>query len=228
MPNWCNNYLTIEGNDETLREILEFVKSEETAFDFEKIIPMPDYIYRGVISPEAEKIYGKNNWYDWSIENWGTRWNSEDAEVDANEILFLTAWSSCDPVIAALAKMYPTMRIVYTFYEPGMCFCGQRVYENGKITFSFDGDYCENPYWEDDEEANEYILSDSMFPIEEFGLRTVITDKEEYSNCITGKLYFRDYGNNKIRIMADGNFVARRDYVFRLGKMVESDLLLAS
>ena len=104
------------------------------------------------------------------------------------------------------------------------------IIENGKVIFSFDGDYCENPFWEedDDEEANEYILSDSMFPIEEFGLRTVITDKEEYGNCITGKLYFRDYGNNKIRIMADGKFVARRDYVFQNGTMVESDLLLAS
>ena len=190
---------------------------------------MPDYIYRGTIGTKEMEIYGENNWYDWSIENWGTKWNSEDAEVDGNEILFLTAWSPCDPVIAALAKMYPTMRFTHTFYETGMCFCGKRVYENGKIVFSYDGDYYENPFWEDDdEEANEYILSDSMFPIEEFGLRTVITDKEEYGNYITGKLYFRDYGNNKIHMMADGNFVARRDYVFQNGTMVESELLLAS
>ena len=229
MPNWCNNYLTIEGNDETLREIHKFVKSEKTAFDFEKIIPMPDYIYRGTIGTKEMEIYGENNWYDWSIENWGTKWNSEDVEIDGDDIRFLTAWSPCVPVVAALAEMFPTMRFVHAFYEEGIGFCGQRVYENGKIIFSFDGDYCENPFWEeDDDEAKEYILFDSMFPVEEFGLRTVITDKEEYGNCITGKLYFRDYGNNKIHMMADGNFVARRDYVFQNGTMVESDLLLAS
>ena len=229
MANVCWNYLTIEGNDETLREILEFAKSKETAFDFEKIIPMPDYIYRGAIGPEAEKIYGKNNWYDWSIENWGTKWNSEDVEIDGDDIRFITAWSPCIPVIATLAKMFPTMRFTHEFYETGLSFCGQRVYENGKMIFSFDGDYHENPLWEEnDEEANEYNLSDSMFPIEEFGFRTVIVDKEENDNCITGKLYFRAYDNSKILVMADGKFAAQRDYVFDDSSMVKSDLPLAS
>ena len=62
----CWNYLTIEGNKATIRRIYEFVKSEESVFDFEKIIPMPEDIYRGSIGAKEKDLYGENNWYDWS------------------------------------------------------------------------------------------------------------------------------------------------------------------
>ena len=214
MPNYCNNYLSIEGNYTTRKKILDFVKSDETAFDFEKIVPMPDYIYRGAVGAKEKELYGENNWYDWSIKNWGTKWNSEDAEIDGNEILFLTAWSPCEPVIAALAKMYPTMRFVYTFYETGMCFCGKRVYENGKIVFYYDGDYSVN--YECEDEECEYALTDSMFPIKESGFT------EE------GRLHFREYMNNRIYQMTDGFFVATEDYASRFIGEQETPALQAA
>ena len=107
MPNYCDNYLTIEGNPDTRNKILTLLKSDESCFDFEKVIPMPENIYRGGVGAEEKEIYGENNWYDWSIKNWGTKWNSVDAEVHYNEIYFQTAWSPCDPVIAALAEKFP-------------------------------------------------------------------------------------------------------------------------
>ena len=151
MPNYCNNCLMIDGNPNTHKEILMLMKSEYSPFDFEKILPMPDYIYCGNVGAEEREIYGKNNWYDWSIENWGTKWNSLDAEVHSNEIYFQTAWSPCIPVIAALSKKFPTMYFTYTFYEPGIGFCGKRVYKNGELIFSYDGDYAENYDCEDEE-----------------------------------------------------------------------------
>lgn len=49
------------------------------------------------------KNYGYSQWYDWRIENWGTKWNVEDeVEViynkatDEYDISFYTAW--CVPV----------------------------------------------------------------------------------------------------------------------------------
>ena len=71
MPNYCSNYLKIEGTENAVKELLQLVKSDESIFDFEKIIPMPDYIYRGPLGPEEEKIYSENNWYNWSCDNWG-------------------------------------------------------------------------------------------------------------------------------------------------------------
>ena len=87
MPNDCYNSLTIEANPETIKKILSFVKSDESAFDFNKIIPMPDYIYDGNVGTKEKEIYGKYNWYDWSRENWGTKWNAYDIETAAEELM---------------------------------------------------------------------------------------------------------------------------------------------
>ena len=145
MPNWCKNILFIEGPYDSLAKIRDLVRGKETAFDFEKIVPMPDYIFRGDVGPKEKEIYGKNNWYDWSWKNWGTKWNSEAARYaltnDCLGYVFYTAWSSCEPVIEELARMFPDMKLDYKFGEPGFCFCGEREYENGKTVYSWDGDY---------------------------------------------------------------------------------------
>ena len=133
MSNMCCNYLTIEGYKATIRRIFEFVKSEESVFDFEKIIPMPDNIYCGSVGDKERELYGENNWYDWSVENWGTKWNSVCAFVKNNTIFFETAWSPSSPVIAALAKKYPTMRFEHYFHEVLAGYQGQEIYENGEL-----------------------------------------------------------------------------------------------
>lgn len=133
MPNYCKNTLTITGNPDTLRQILAFVKSDENRFDFNRIVPMPEHIYRGNLGSEERKLYGENNWYDWSVENWGTKWNSVCAFVKNNTIFFETAWSPSSPVIAALAKKYHTMRFEYSYYEMMAGFQGEETYENGEL-----------------------------------------------------------------------------------------------
>ena len=150
MPNYCNNSLSIYASRNTLNKIRSFIQSDDNKFDFDKIIPMPDYIYRGNLGSEEQKIYGKNNWYDWSYENWGTKWNSLDVECDefedSLEYSFYTAWCSCEPVIKALAAMYPDARIDYSYYESGDCFCGKREYENGEMNYYVNGEYQEIYY----------------------------------------------------------------------------------
>ena len=217
MPNYCDNYLRIDGPADAVKNIIDFVKYNENKFDFNKIVPMPDYIYQGPVGSAEKALYGENNWYDWSCKNWGTKWNSVDVEVYDDEIQVLTAWSPCDPVIAALARLFPSMRFTYSFYECGMCFCGKRIYENGKIIFSFDGDYAENPLCEeDDEQADEYALSDPLFPIKDSGFFEAVRDVEELSGVTLGKLYYREYLNGRIRVMTDGCFIASENFSFEV------------
>ena len=223
MPNYCDKYLTIEGNEKTLKTIMELVRSDKTVFDFNKIVPMPDYIYQGNLGAKEREIYGKNNWYDWSCANWGTKWNSVNAKLNDNEFCFLTAWSPAAPVIAALAEMFPTMRFTYTFYETGMCFCGKYVFECGEVMFGYEGDYAENYDWE--YEDSEYDLMDNLFPIKESGFLEEYENIEEKGTIIRGKIHYREYGNNKIIKMTDGNFVAEKDYMLQLfGKEAPSVL----
>ena len=199
MPNYCDNSLSIEGPHDTLRKIHALVRGEENPFDFEKIIPMPDYIYRGTIGTEEKKIYGNNNWYDWRCENWGTKWNSCDANCDWSpdclEYDFETAWSPCEPVIKALATLFPDAQFKYRYSEQGDCFFGDQEYENGRMTYNAYGDYGE--YWfdgysEDDEDDRE-ILKEKDHP----GIFYTVIQEEDLGPVTATKFSYRDNDNER-------------------------------
>ena len=57
---------------------------------------------------------GHDSWYDWSIENWGTKWPACDVRIDGGgledgsiEIAFRTAWSAPLPIFHRLREMFP-------------------------------------------------------------------------------------------------------------------------
>lgn len=41
MPNWVQNEIVLCGEEKDIEKVLEFVKSEESDFDFNKLVPMP-------------------------------------------------------------------------------------------------------------------------------------------------------------------------------------------
>ena len=42
MPNWVTNIFTAKGTKDDIRQLLEAVKNEDSAFSFQKILPMPE------------------------------------------------------------------------------------------------------------------------------------------------------------------------------------------
>jgi hypothetical protein len=87
------------------------------------------------------------NWYQWNCDNWGTKWNAGEVwhdRVDNGESTegqtsynFDTAWAPAEPVIAALAKMFPMLQFEHRYCEGGMGFAGEIMYQNGEV-FSMD------------------------------------------------------------------------------------------
>lgn len=152
MPNYCYNYLEApEGDVSLIADYFSTQKSEysdlpDVFLDFEKILPMP----KELKNTEAPK--DQPNWYDWSVENWGTKWNSFEGNVTDAGIGFSTAWSPPIPVIAALAKKIgKTLRLTYD--EPGMDFCGDMIaMPNGKFV-----DNCYSPRSDAPEELREEL-----------------------------------------------------------------------
>ena len=113
MPNWTENNVLFVGKKKQLKTLKTMLKSNENDFDFNNIIPMPKNIFRGNLGREEEEKYGKNNWYDWSIENWGTKWNSVDTRVEENgstlSYNFMTAWDCPREIVNALMRMRKTL-----------------------------------------------------------------------------------------------------------------------
>ena len=72
-----------------------------------------------------EKEYGAKDWYDWSRQNWGTKWNAYDSNINiisdsSVEIRFLTAWNGVPELISKLTEMYPELTFEYKFADEDM------------------------------------------------------------------------------------------------------------
>ena len=126
MPNHCDNFLALCGED--IKALKAFQKLMGKEMDFNKVIPMPQALRdQGNISLEDRK---GPNWYDWAVENWGTKWNAyspnqehssakyPDNKGDCGEVCynFLTAWAPPTPIVRELQRQYPTLCITL-YYE---------------------------------------------------------------------------------------------------------------
>jgi hypothetical protein len=103
-------------------------------FDFETIIPMPKQVFRGNLSSRQQALSGGMNWYDWSVSNWGTKWNSYSFHRLDDGIAFDTAWSPPEPVIEKLSEMFPEVHITHEYFDEGWNFWGVDEYLAGEKT----------------------------------------------------------------------------------------------
>ena len=128
MPNWCENEVTITGDtEEQIEEFKKYVTAGECEFSFDAIIPMPENIKETTYNHLGSNV--NPNWYDWSIENWGTKWDADDVQIvdeDENSIkyIFDTAWSPPEPICVALRTKFPAINIFWFYREDGMQIAG--------------------------------------------------------------------------------------------------------
>lgn len=144
MPNWCYNSLTISHDDpEMMDRLVEHAKAP-----LQELIPCPH-------DPETS-----DKWYDWRVNNWGTKWDIElqnMQDIDSNTIsaTFDSAWS---PPIEAYRKLESMGFTIDAFYyEGGMCFAGRYTNGNDKsVEYSFS-----NENWSDeigDDDIAEFLM----------------------------------------------------------------------
>jgi len=120
MPNWFYFSLNVSGKKEDVQAFVENVKGKEGTnyegreFDFNHFIPQPEGLYD---EKSEDNIFP--NWYNWNIENWGTKWNAliDDTMVMSDKDGFpyeyqynmRTAWADPRPVIFKMIEMYPQL-----------------------------------------------------------------------------------------------------------------------
>jgi len=144
MPNWCYNTVELTHEDPTM------IARAKTAFLdkglLNEFVPVPESlrITAGYLGDDAEqkaleaqeaenlKVHGYRNWYDYCVNEWGTKWDVHGQEVNdiPNGVIltFDSAWAPPTNAYEKLMAMGFQIRAMY--YEPGMGFCG--VWDNGQ------------------------------------------------------------------------------------------------
>ena len=141
MPNWCENRLTVEGAKKVVQQFKQLAKpkGDQAVSDLSlaSLYPMPEGVYQGDLGPEESQRYGKNNWYDWSITHWGTKWDADATlTMDLPDFLvyrFESAWSPPVAWLTKVAQDFPRLRFTLIYDEPGMGFAGTAIANLGKL-----------------------------------------------------------------------------------------------
>ena len=142
MPNWCSNGITLRHADPAM--IDRVIAGKEGLL--QEFLPCPEELLKAVVNFETNEAmvakYGFSSWYDWSIANWGTKWdfaleNVERADANTVTAAFDSAWAP--PVEAYRQLCALGFEIEAMYYEPGMGFVGK---------FTGDESYCDDECFE--------------------------------------------------------------------------------
>ena len=173
MPNWCDNRITITGPNKLIDKIEKIVKEDgDEAFAdssepkglLQLMNPMPKEL-RDTTSPTPKGskqpvIDGDDNWYDWAVHNWGTKWElceffgvdrqHLNDSLDESTISFSTqsAWAPPLNALDHFISENPEVGIHCTYYEPGCDFMG--IWDNGDDqcwTISDTAPKSDDPWW---------------------------------------------------------------------------------
>lgn len=175
MPNWCYNHLDINGSKQDIAKIkaqlnkpftkvhenfnmktkkMEFKehKYSNPIFAFHNIYNhiddgVSDEVYQNQSDHSKDPLdFGGNNWYDWNVRNWGTKWDvavgDEDKYPETSLVdestkslgySFNTAWSPPVEAITKLSKQYPDVGFTLS-YEEETGWGGEVIFEDGEGT----------------------------------------------------------------------------------------------
>jgi hypothetical protein len=121
MPNWCSNSIKIAGDREEIDKILNKAKTEKSDFSLSQLFPIPEL--------------NKKNWYDWCVENWGTKWDLSSVDIDdQDDVVFVncqTAWGSPLEAFHKISKDYPNLSFTITYDEQGINIFGVAEFQDG-------------------------------------------------------------------------------------------------
>jgi hypothetical protein len=87
-------------------------------------------------SVELIAEYGADNWYDWSVANWGCKWGDCDTEVQRTgpgrtDVSFETPWGLPIQGLNIIAERFPRLTFTLRYWEGGMAFKGKAIWKHG-------------------------------------------------------------------------------------------------
>ena len=190
MPNWCNNTIEIEGTKEQINAFVSFLDEQSGKNWFNFFRPCPQELVdtvSGFVGEDKQSAHetqqkmniekhGHADWYSWSVDKWGTKWNCdaqdwvkvENPNADQSSVTFWfdSAWS---PPTALYEFIESNSEFIVTasYLEEGMSFVGQ---------FSGGIDEC---YEFSDAESLEDIPEEL---VDEWNLAELVEQNEEWND----------------------------------------------
>jgi hypothetical protein len=162
MPNWVTNKLIISADEESIREMKAQLAQpyevgeageKEGAFLLWNIIRPLDldaYFSNKTVQTSSDPsdlmdfvekfnrdVAEKNDWYNWNLRNWGTKWDANSSVEWSTDPCMLfygfdTAWSPPVQAIDKLAMQYPNAALTLTAIDEGMGFACELGWANGE------------------------------------------------------------------------------------------------
>ena len=129
MPNHTDNRVILSHADSQKIDDIYNVMNTDDASLLQHIIPMNEALLDG------------GDWYEWRLDNWGTKWDIYETHctrIDANtlQLNFLTAWSPPIPVYDKLTDM--GFEVNARYLDEGWMYVGEYTDEGGWFTEDFD------------------------------------------------------------------------------------------
>lgn len=199
MPNWCENTLIIYDKDKG-QQVIDFMRSDDEKFDFNNIIPMPEDVKETEnisLTAKVRKESHGRNWYDWSVKNWGAKWNACRVDIGKTEdgfprIHFETAWTPPFKVIEAIIDKFELNDFQYEYEELGVGVSGGLYAEGGEATF----------------------IEADFTKVDTKSLDNVNAFIQDYDDKYDHTMFLLDFDNNPLNVIA-GSMFEYFVYVFR-------------
>ena len=120
------SYEWIPNQLKTREELVEHLRGVST-----------EYITEGQKYKDNIEKYGCKSWYDWCVQEWGTKWDVDATEGNRtdNEIVYFfdSAWSPPTTWLQKASELYPDLKFHLEYEEGGCCFAGDAYAENGDL-----------------------------------------------------------------------------------------------
>lgn len=156
MPDYCNNTLTIEGDESLVASfIAKVMKDPDNLYShiylLDTLHPCPEglrntpAVWYADADKQAEQLelekanmdkYGFKDWYDWCVANWGTKWSDDETILTSREhghaiFSFVTAYAPPENGFAKVSKDFPELTFILSYMSEGMGYVGSTAFRNG-------------------------------------------------------------------------------------------------
>ena len=217
MPNWCNNTFELVGPKEKIREFESFLNEKNGKDWFDFFLPCPEELKAvGDVSfhhtnEQLVEKYGYSDWYSWSVDNWGCKWNCdaqdwtvEDYDDDnlSMRFWFDSPWGPPTELYNFIDAQ-DGLNVFANFHEEGMGFVGKFEYGSADSYEYSDLDSLdgipeeiidewnlremleERAEWEEEDEEEELIEDDEVPNAEKADLEAALDDlKKDFDDLM--------------------------------------------